>query len=220
MAVTGTETVREIVTDALLDVGAATLGQAPEADEMALGVRHLSRLMKQWQTEGYPVFVKASQTVTPVADTLSYTMSPVRPIRILNANLKNDGIETPMYEMSRDEYDSLPDKDANGQPTNFYYDRQKESALFYIWPVLSAVDDETIEVTYEREIEDLTVDDTIDCPAEWYNAVTLGLAARLCHPFQKMDQWQVLKMEAEDALSTAFAADSEDSVFFTGEAYA
>ena len=220
MATTGTETVRDLVTDALLDVGAATLGQAPAADEMELGVRHLSRLMKQWQTEGYPLFVKTTQSVTPVADTLSYTMSPVRPIRVLNANFKDtSGIETPMFEMSRDEYDALPDKDSNGVPTNFHYDRQRESALLYIWPVPSSVTTETIEVTYEREIEDLTTDDTIDCPGEWYNAMVLGLAYRLCYPFQKFDQMAILRADSEDALNTAFASDTEDSVFFNEGPY-
>ena len=41
MATTGTETVRDIVTDALLSIGAATLGQSVAAEEMAVGIRHL-----------------------------------------------------------------------------------------------------------------------------------------------------------------------------------
>lgn len=216
MAVTGTETAREIITDALLDIEAATLGQTPEAEEMALGVRHLNRLMKSWQANEGIDFFKTSATLT-LTTSASYTLSPVRPFRILSARLKRDGIEVPMEELTRDEYDLLPDKDSTGLPTQFYYDRQRESALFYVWPLLSTAAGETVEYTYEREFEDLTdADDTLDCPAEWYDAVVKNLAARLRFTFGKGDRVQAIVMEADDALRTAVASSLEGSVFMIG----
>lgn len=213
MAVTGTETVREIVTDALLEIGVGTIGQSVESEDMALGIRHLNRMLKAWQGSGDAQFLYASQTLT-LTTSASYTLSPARPLRILNANLKRSGIETPMVELSRKQYDLLPDKDSTGLPTQFYYDRQKEAALFYVWPLLSAAAGETVEITYEREFEDIaSASDTIDLPVEWYDAVILGLAARLCGPYA-IPERMIVEQKAERAKREAMANDIEESVYW------
>jgi len=211
MAVTGTLTVREIVQDALEEIEVVTLGQAPDASESERGRKVLERMLKAWQMQGHPLFVVALQSLT-LTTAASYTLSPVRPVRILNANLKTGGLETPMVRMTRLEYEELPDKDATGTPSQFYYDRQRESALFYVWPVLSAADDETVEITYEREIEDIaSLSDTIDVPGEWYDAVVLGLADRLQGGFGNNNQ--LLTMRASQALRSALGPHAEESVF-------
>lgn len=150
MAVTGTQTVRDIVTDALLDIEVGAIGQAANATLSAHAVRVLNRIMKAWQLDdAAPSFLKSSQTLT-LTTAASYSLLPERPIRILSARLKRAGIEIPMIRLTRDEYDSLPVKATTGIPTQYYYDRQKEDALFYVWPVLSVAAGETVEITYER----------------------------------------------------------------------
>lgn len=216
MAVTGTSTVRTIVTDALLDIESATLGQVPSAEEMAHGVRHLSRMMKSWQTRGFLQYLVTNQSVTLVAATAAHTLSPVRPLKILNVRYKSaSGLEQPMMELNRQEYDELPDKTSTGIPTTFYYDRQKETAVFYVWPLKAAVTTETLEVTYERETTDITdEDDTIDLPAEAYDAVILGLAARLAHTYGSADRRGKIAHDAKEALDSWFASDTEEMVRF------
>lgn len=211
-----TSTVREIVTDALLDIEAARLGTPPDASEMDLGIRHLNRIMKTWQGNGSQ-FLRTRGTLT-LTDSEVYTLSPVeRPIRIIDARLKQNGIETPMFRMNRAEYDDLPQKLSTGLPTQFYYDRQKESALFYVWPVLAtaAVNGQTIEYSYEREFEDVTdPDEVIDTPVEWYDALVSALSARLCRPFSKLDRLATMQALADEALATALGSDTEESVYW------
>lgn len=212
MATTATQTVRQIVEDALLQIGVGTLGQTPSAARSDLARRTLSRMLKEWQLLGHPAFTRTSQSLT-LTTAASYTLNPVRPMRILSARLKKDGIETPMFEMSRREYDDLPQKTTTGLPTNFYYDRQREAALFYVWPVLSAAAGETVEITYEREIDDLaSLNDTIDVPGEWYDPVVWGLAAELAPVFGK--DAQMVQLRAEQKLARALGASSEGSVYF------
>ena len=219
MAVTSTETVRDLVTDALLDIEAGTLGQPPSAEEMAHGVRHLGRMLKAWQGK-YMQFLNTGGSLT-MTTAASYTLSPVRPLKILSARLKVNGIETPMIEMSRNEYDELPDKTSTGRPTQFYYDRQKEAALFYVWPVLSTAAGETVEYTYAREFEDISgASDIIDIPAEWYDAVVKNLAVRLSHTYGSAERRQMIRIEAKDALDEALAGDLDGSAFFIGADYA
>ena len=214
MTTTGTDTVRTLVTDALLDIGAATLGQAPAADEMAHGVRHLERIMKSWADKGYLRSLVAEQSVTLVAATAAHTMSPVRPARILNVRYKAvSGIETPMIEMTRMEYDALPQKDSTGIPTSYYYDKQKEAARLYVWPLKAAVTTETLVVSYDREFEDIaSADDVIDLPAEGYDAAVAALASRLSHTYGAAEKRPAIHSRAKNALDTWLAADTEEIV--------
>lgn len=220
MTVTSTETVGDLVTDALLYVEAGTLGISPSADEMALGIRTLNRMMKAWQMKGYSRFFNTSASVT-LTTAASYIMSPVRPVNIRSARLTISGIETPMFEMTQNEYDELPDKASTGLPTQFLYDRQREAALLYVWPLLATASGETIEMTIEREYADVTAStETIDIPAEGYEAIVFNLAARLSHVFGNASRKQLIHMEAREALDDFLAGDVEASVRFMGSKYA
>lgn len=206
MAVTGTQTVLDIVTDALLDLEVGAMGTAQKGIFTAHAVRHLNRIMKAWQLDdAAPSFLKASQTLT-LTTAASYTLSPERPVRILSARFKRSGQEIPMIRLTRDEYDCLPIKTTTGTPTQFYYDRQKEDALFYVWPVLATAAGETVEITFEREFEDVDITDTIDLPGEWWDVAVLQLASRLVHAYGSEAAKQSIPMRAEMALNKALGA--------------
>jgi hypothetical protein len=215
MAVTGTQTVRDIITDAMLDLEVGAIGIEAEANLAAHAVRTLNRVMKMWQLDdAAPSFLKASQTLT-LTTAASYSLLPERPIRILSARLKRSGIEIPMIRLSRDEYDQLPVKTTTGLPTQFYYDRQKEDALFYVWPVLATAAGETVEITYEREFEDVDINDNIDLPGEWWDVAVLQLASRLVHAHGSEGAKQSIPMRAEIALNKALGAAMDgESVYF------
>lgn len=215
MAVTGTQTVRDIVTDALLDIEVGAIGQAANATLSAHAVRVFNRIMKAWQLDdAAPSFLKSSQTLT-LTTAASYSLLPERPIRILSARLKRAGIEIPMIRLTRDEYDSLPVKATTGIPTQYYYDRQKEDALFYVWPVLSVAAGETVEITYEREFEDVDINDNIDLPGEWWDVAVLQLASRLVHAYGSEGAKQSVPMRAEIALNKALGASADgESVYW------
>lgn len=216
MAVTGTITTQDLIGDALRKIGVVAEDEPMTADQAASGLRAWNRLLKSWQNRGYNLWAVTQQTIT-LTTAASYTMSPVRPVRIHGARLVRNGIETPMLSMTRQEYDDLPVKASTGLPTRFYYDKQRESALLYIWPVLSVAAGETINVTYEREAEDQTDLAAIpDIPAEWWEAAVYGLAARLADNHGQ-DSGNVTA-RAEEELRLALADDHEGSVFF-GEPY-
>jgi hypothetical protein len=216
MAVTGTQTVLDIVTDAMLDLEVGAIGQEAEAILSAHAVRTLNRVMKAWQLDdAAPSFMKASQTLT-LTTAASYTLAPERPVRIISARMKRSGVETPMIRLTRDEYDSLPIKATTGIPTQFYYDRQKEAALFYVWPVLATAAGETVEITYEREFDDVAIGDNIDLPGEWWDVAVLQLASRLVHAHGSEAAKQSVPMRAEMMLNKALgAAVDGESVYWT-----
>lgn len=214
MAVTGTLTYSEIINAALRKIGVIAIDSEARADDVTHALKSLNRMLKSWQSRGYNIWAKAEQTV-PLTTAASYTLNPVRPLKILSARLVRSGVETPMIGMTRDEYDSLPVKTSTGLPTQYYYDRQREAALFYVWPVLSVADGETVKITYEREFEDATdVNDDADVPGEWYEAVVYNLAAKLADDYEIAAQ--MVRATAREELFLAMSFDHEESVFFAG----
>lgn len=217
MATTGTQTVRDIVTMALRKASVVGWGEDAAADDADAARQELNLMLKAWQNMGYNLWTKTSGTLT-LTTAASYELTPERPLAILSARLKRNGLEIPMTRMTRDEYDGLPEKDATGTPTQFYYDRQREDARLYVWPLLSAANGETVEYTYDREIEDVTsLSQTLDMPGEWWEAVVYNLAARIAESLPTIQQSPLLVQRAEGALRAAAGFDREGSVFFGAE---
>lgn len=87
--------------------------------------------------------------------------------------------EIPIVNQSRQDYFDLPNKNQNGTVIQTYYSRQLAQGIMYCWnPPSNATS--VINFTYEREIEVPTeVTQTLDLPADWYDAVIYNLAKRL-----------------------------------------
>lgn len=212
MAVTETFNVLSIVTAALRKIGVVAGDEAASADDTAHAIEALNWMLKAWQANEWLPWTYTSGTLT-LTTAASYTLSPARPLRILNARLKRSGIEIPMQEMSRDEYDRLPQKTSTGLPTSYHYDRQREAAVFYVWPVLATAAGETVEYTYERELEDIAAStDTLDMPVEWHECVVYNLAARLADDYEVAADRVVAR--AEMMLDKLLAHAHEGSLFF------
>lgn len=216
MATTGTKTVLDIVTAATQKAGIVGLGDTPSSEVAASAKDELERMLKSWQTAGYNVFAKTSGELT-LTTNANHTLDPVRPLRILSARYRETATssEIPMIELTRDEYDELPLKTTTGVPTQFYYDRQREAAVFYVWPVLASVSAQKVLLTYERELEDIdALTDVIDLPGEWWDAAVYNLAMRMMHSVPLKRQNQEVTAMAMKLLDEALGFDREGSVTF------
>lgn len=212
MAVTDTDTVLDICTDALREAGVVAIDDEASAEEITIAIRHLNRMMKSWQNKGHNLWTVTSLSETATTNA-SYTLTPVRPHSIVNVRWKNtSGYEIPLTPITRDEYDNLPNKSATGQPVQWYFDRQREAAKLYVWPVPSSVTTETLEITYHREVEDMASSDTVDAPGEWYEAIVMNLALRMCNAFGA-EPPPTLGLLAAESLQGALADDREASVY-------
>ena len=102
--------------------------------------------------------------------------------RILTGDQKISLVEAlklPGEPKTRKDYFDLPNKNQSGTPIQAYYDRQQPQGVMYLWnPPASARS--IINFTYERPIMVLTdPTHTFDMGAEWFDAITYGLAKRL-----------------------------------------
>ncbi len=126
-------------------------------------------------SDGNAVFVAAASTL-------------VRPLKIISARSHNlaSGIDTPIEEMDRVEYQEMPNKASEGSINGFYYDRRggaAQTGLLYLWQT-PADASEAVKMTVARPIEDFNVaGNDADLPQEWIRAIEWGLADELADEY-------------------------------------
>jgi hypothetical protein len=204
---------REIIAEAAFKAGIASEAEPLEAEAMARGLADLRGMFKTWSSVRYSLFRKDAASIT-LTTAASYAVTG-RPMRILSARLKRGSVETPMQEMTRDEYDTLPVKTSQGLPTTFHYARGATAGTLYIWPVLAAANGETLELTIERAIAlPDGLDDYVDIPAEWEEAAVYNLAVRIGHSYPSATGIGDVGAAAAELLATILSDDREGSVWF------
>lgn len=193
MTVSGTTTfeltVSQIVEDAreLLGIHAE---EEPMTDaDLQRGIRVLNMMLRAWQADGIQTWVLAEGSFALTQSDYDYTFGSggaftTVPIEITDVRITRNSQDLPMNRMSREEYYSLPVKSTEGYPTNFYYDRQRDSGTFYVWPAPDSTAG-TIKFSYRRYIMDAgNGTNTLDIPKEWMQAVTSNLAVNLAPRYQ------------------------------------
>ncbi len=184
---------------------------APEDAETAL--EELNLMLKGLQLDAPSLWRQTEGSVSLVADTSSYTLSP-RPFRVYECRYRSaSGIDLPMFDMTRQEYMDLPLKTSAGVPTTYYPDYQRGATTLFVWPVPASVTTETLQYTYQRIFEDLdSLNDDIDIPQEYLETVGYQLASRLTDTYGK-DLPQIVS-RAEYLKTIAEQSDREQVVRF------
>lgn len=122
------------------------------------------------------------------------------------------GYEIPINNLSREDYQNLPNKNQNGTVIQTYYSRLQTTGTMFCWnaPVSA---EPLLRFSYERRIQVMdAATDTFDLPESWFEAVTFNLAARLipkygCTPQRAME----IKELARSALTDALGFDNSNS---------
>lgn len=173
----------------------------------------LNLLLKGLQLEAPSLWRQTDGSVSLVANTSSYTLSP-RPFRVYECRYRSAaGIDLPLYEMTRQEYMDLPLKTSAGTPTCYYVDYQRAATILYLWPVPVSATTEACHYTYQRIFEDLdALNDDVDIPQEYLETVGYLLASRLADTYGK--DVPLIVQRAEHLKQIAEQADREAIVRF------
>lgn len=145
-------------------------------------------------------------------DVVNYT-DQVRPVeRILQYWRREDFNDIPITEISRDEYNYLPNKETNaGQPNQAYYHRQDPKGTLYLWPPAQSDSVSIVFFDYERRIDDMCkYNDRLDLNRTYVPAVEWELSVRLGQKFQVNSEiLQRVMMIRDDVFETANNFDDE-----------
>lgn len=207
-------------------IGVGSIDEAPTASEITNAGEALNIMVKAWQADGLHLWQIRDYSLPPTLATAQYSLGSAtighRPLRIVSIDYKNtaSNIEVPMTELSRAEYNNLPNKAETGTPVQFFYDPQLTNGQLYVWPTPDAtfVAGYTMEIEYQKPFDDLDVvsTDDFEFPSEWYEAIKWGLAARLAPEYGvPLNERRLLGQEAAGAKQNVLDWDQEPvSVYF------
>lgn len=198
-------TAGQIVEKAFHVLGKAAEGEAMTPRMYADGLSSLNLMIKTMGASDR-LWVRTERTVALVAGQIAYALSP-RPLRVISARRRTSGIDVPLLELSRQEYDEIPTKTINpATPISFYFDPQVPAANLYVWPAASAsvAASTELRLTVLRRMDDMvTAADDLDMPQEWFQAVIWNLADDLETEYPVNDARLAGKIERRAAILRA-----------------
>jgi hypothetical protein len=173
----------DLIQDARALLGIHTEEEPMDENESEMGRRILTKMLKAWEADGVGATLLTEGSLTLVSSQASYLFGAggdftTVPFEIVSARIYRTS-DIPMWRLSREEYQRIPNKTATGYPTQFFYDRQRDNGSLYVWPTPDSSAG-TFKFTYRRRIMDIDANaDNFDLPPEWEEAITYNLAMRL-----------------------------------------
>lgn len=179
-----------LITGALRIIGAIAQGETPTVAQVNEASEALNFLVKALEADGMPLWAVKQYNVPLVTGTVSYriglsqTIATPKPLKISQAFLHDtsSGIDIPMTQLTRADYNSLGNKTTTGTPIQFFYDVQNTYGDLYLFPVpdANAETNKVVTIVYQRPFEDFDVStDEPDFPQEWFDTIKFMLADRL-----------------------------------------
>ena len=138
----------------------------------------------QWTTvNGAPSGTTCTLTATLTGAAASgntvyaYATKLIRPLRILDAWIGDDRENASQLNLvTRDYFNRLGDRSAQGTPSTIYYDPQTNAGHVYVYPKFDSVDSQ-IYIEFESPIEDFTATgEDFDMTQEWNLTLVFNLA--------------------------------------------
>lgn len=130
----------------------------------------------------------------------------IYPVQFAQVVLMNATTSTEIAKMSRDTYDSLPNKTSPGRPLQFLFDKLVDPQVVF-WPTPND-SFSFVEFTRQRQVMDIGgLQDSLEIPNRWYEAAIWTLAKLLAF---ELPQVPKERFEMCIALSETSMREAED----------
>jgi hypothetical protein len=208
---------RSVVEAALRKLQVVDAEEAVPEGMASEALQALNLMLKTWGASGR-LWLTTEGSVTLLASTATYALTGVR--KVMDVRRRTGGLDTPITELSRQEYNDISNKAGVGLPNSWYFDPQRSTKTLYVWYVPNAAiaASTTLRYTYARFIEDCdALDNDPDVPQEWFEALVYGLARRLGPNHEKVGtpEYAEIKEASERLYAALTSIDQETaSVFF------
>ena len=177
-------------------------------------------LLARWANQGVNLWGVDLQTVTLVQGQATYSV-PLNTVVMLDAYVTtNNGSSQPIdriiLPVSRTEYSSYPNKEQQGFPTVFWFDRLiNPNPSVTLWPVPDGSSAQTFSYYRVRQLQDAILPNAtnVEIPYLWLEAFAFGLAARLAVIWAPTIA-PMLKDAADEAYLIASTQNVETSAFY------
>ena len=164
-------------------------------------------LLSRWSNQGVNLWAVDLVPVPLVTDQATYNVDS-NTVMILDAYVQNDdsgaNIDRIILPISRTEYASYPNKEQQGYPTVFWFDRLV-SPTVTLWPVPNTDNGpQSLKYYRVRQLQDsnLSNGEQVEVPYLWLEAFAYGLAQRLATIWSP-DKLATLKPMADESYDIA-----------------
>lgn len=170
-------------------------------------------MLSRWANQGVNLWAVDIVETTIVDGTATYDVDPST-IMILDAYIVVGGNDRIITPVSRSEYASYPNKDMEGTPTVFWFDRLLAPTVT-LWPVPANGVTTTLKYYRLRQVQDsnLTSGQKVEIPYAWLEAFADGLTYRLARIWQPAAA-VALKGQADESYMLAAGRNVEDSPIY------
>ena len=170
--------------------------------------RSLNLMFADWANRGLNLWTVKQETVSVVSGTATYTLDATY-VDLLEVVLRNSSnTDFTLTQMSRNEYLTIPNKTATGQPSQYFFDRQTIPTIT-LWSTPNA--SFTLVYYYVRRIQDAdALVNTTDAPFRFLPCMAAGLAYYIAIK-RAPDRIQILKSIYEEEFQRAAAEDASST---------
>lgn len=204
-----TSPIPDILTDALIFVGAYAQGQTANSDDMSLAFRIMNRKLDSLSAEKLSMMgILRSQFF--LSGSPSYTYGPgmqwnaaVRPIKIKSASiLASNNVERPCRINTADQWAAVPDKSRTGvYAEDFFYDQGYPSGVCYLSPI--PMSGSAVLWTFQPIAQLPAQTGTVDLAPGYTEALVTIAAVELCIAFQRplTEELNAAAMQAKSVIA-------------------
>lgn len=203
--------VRDIVTDALRELGVLAAGETATADDAISGLAALNRLVDQWAAERLMIYTVTRTTFTIAASTQNYTVGTgytvnvARPVYVDHVSYRDTSATTPteipLTELTEDAWALVPQKTlTSALPSCFYYNPTYPSATLSLWPVPTSSTLQGVVYHPQQVAEFASLNTVISLPPGYRRMLVKNLALEMAPSYERPAQ-QELVMQAMESKS-------------------
>ena len=209
-------TAGEIVQQAMVELGVLNSGDDPDNHEMTDCMVRFNSMLKGWSRKANLWRDEVGTLLVPGGTGAVTLQQSVRDINSVRQIVSPTNHRT-LAPWNRDEYYSMPNRAAIGNPTCYYVKRDTDSVQIYVWPVPTV--DILLHADFQRAAQTITEPgETLDISQEFGETVILGLASRIAGMFgaSRIDQATVADVKQRAAILEQEMLDSDrpDSIVF------
>jgi len=171
--------------------------------------RSLNLLLSEWGNRGVHIWKVENHTQNLTAGTTTYT-APTDASDVLEMAFRNGDTDTTMTKVSRSEYQAIPNKSSQGQPTQYFIQRNLSNVTITLYLTPNTTDTQ-INYYYLGRIEDAgAYTNNPDAPYRFLPCMVSGLAYFLSQKISP-ERTQSLKLYYEDEMQRALTEDSQST---------
>lgn len=173
--------------------GILTKSEVPTSDEANDALDNLNDLLASWSNDSLMITSRVTETFTLSAGVGEYTigigqtLNTIRPIKIIESHVRQGQIDYPSMYLAPDEvYQGLELKTISSIPELLNYSNAYPYGTIKLYPYPSIA--YTLFLTSEKELSQLTLNETVNLAPGWNRALIYNLAVELCPEYgQKVD---------------------------------